>query len=371
MSSDKTESASAQKLKKAREKGQIPRAKELLSAGILALCVVYYSALIPKLYILFTESFTDAFFFDSQSLSNNELLLGLVGNMLIGIGKLFVPLLALKLIFAFIGGSLIGGFSINLSKIAPDFTKISPLSGIKRIFSKNSLVEFAKNIVKISCFFAILYYIIDSKLNSISTLARSSFNTVMSVFSGYLIELLILLVVLTVLFAILDTPYQVFSFAKQMRMSKQELKDEYKQSEGNPETKGKLKQVRQQMSKSSASKKVPEADLILMNPTHYAVALKYDQSKADAPFVVAKGADQMALFIKGLGVKNNVEVIEIPDLARSIYYTTQLNQMIPSQLYTVVADLLLYTQQLKRYRNGMTTKPQKPSNIQIPENLRY
>lgn len=371
MSSDKTEAPSQQKLKKAREKGQIPRAREFISAFVLVCCVAYYFFGIQALYEVISEVFNRSFTFNAKSLEDVSQMMRLVGKSLLLMTSFFLPLLIIKFIFAFLGSSVLGGLSINFSKLIPAFDKISPLAGLKRIFSTNSIVEFFKNIFKIATCFGVLYYMLDSNILQISAMVRTSFNGVINLFTGYMAEVLILLVGVTVIFAIIDAPYQLFSFTKQMRMSKQDLKDEYKEAEGNPETKSKLKQVRTQMSKSSVAKKVPDADLVLVNPTHYAVALKYDQTKAEAPYVVAKGSDEIALYIKGLAVKNKVEVIESPELTRSIYHTTSLNQMIPSQLYGAIADLLRYIQELKRYRNGVGVKPAQPKLMSIPENLRY
>lgn len=371
MSSDKTEAPSQQKLKKAREKGQIPRAREFTSAIVLVCCVVYYFFGVQSLYELISEVFNRSFIFNVKNLEDSSQMMRLVGKSLLLIGSFFFPLLIIKFIFVFFSSNVLGGLNMNFSKIAPSFNKINLLEGLKRIFSTNSIVEFFKNIVKISTCFGILYYILDSNILKISTMVRTSFHGVISLFTGYMAEVLILLVGVTVIFAIMDAPYQLFTFTKQMKMSKQELKDEYKEAEGNPETKSKLKQIRTQMSKSSVAKKVPDADLVLMNPTHYAVALKYDQAKADAPFVIAKGTDEIALYIKGLAMKNKVEVIELPELTRSIYYTTSLNQMIPSQLYGAIADLLRYIQELKRYKSGVGAKPPEPKKMTIPENLRY
>lgn len=371
MSDDQTEAPSEQKIKKARDKGQIPRAREMISAFVLIVCVTYYSFTISSLYQIINEVFETSFVFTRADLESPLKNLALTGEFFRLMMQFFLPLLFLKLIAAFLGSTLIGGVSFNFSKLAPDFSKVNPVGGLKKIFSKNSLVEFIKNVIKISLFFACLYLIIANNVLEISTMVRSSFNGVIALFTKYMTELLIMLVALTVVFSFADAPYQIMTFMKQMKMSKQELKDEYKESEGNPETKGKLKQVRTQMTKSSVAKKVPEADLVIMNPTHFAVALKYDLAKADAPFVVAKGTDEMALYIKGLAKKNLVEVIESPEIARSIYHTTQLNQMIPSQLYECVGTLLHYVNDLKRYKNGLGRKPKLPSRFSIPEDFRF
>ncbi|HBV77558.1 MULTISPECIES: flagellar biosynthesis protein FlhB [Vibrio] len=371
MSSEKTENASVQKLNKARKKGDIPRAKEFITAIALMSCILYYAVIIPTMFETIKEMFIHAYSFNRSQIAQPKLQIELVGYAMYLLMMLFVPLLFIKFIVVILGSTILGGFSVNVSKLAPKFNKINPGSGIKRIFSKNTLVEFLKSILKITIFFMILYYTITSNINVISPLVRSTLNSVMAVSASIMITLTFMLVAVIVIFGLIDLPYQKLQFMKQMKMSKQELKDEYKESEGDPQTKGRMKQIQMQMSKNAATKTVPTANVILMNPTHYAVALKYDLTKAEAPFLVAKGEDAVAFYIKSIADKHNIEVITSPELTRSIFYTTKINQMVPSQLYSTVAQVLHYVNQLKSFKNGNGIKPNTLPNFSIPEKLRF
>ncbi|WP_194687914.1 flagellar biosynthesis protein FlhB [Vibrio sp. S17_S38] len=371
MSSEKTENASIQKLNKARKKGDIPRAKEFITAIALISCVLYYSMIIPSIFEAIKDMFIQAYSFNRSQLGQPKLQVELIGHAMYLLMKLFAPLLCLKFLAVIAGSTILGGFSVNFSKLAPKFSKINPGAGIKRIFSKNTLFEFLKNVLKVSIFFAILYYTIIDNIDVISPLVRSTLDSVMVVSGHIMVTLTLMLVAVIVIFGLIDLPYQKLQFMKQMKMSKQELKDEYKESEGDPQTKGRMKQIQMQMSKNAATKTVPTADVILMNPTHYAVALKYDLTKAEAPFLVAKGEDSVAFYIKNIADKNDIEVIIIPELARSIFHTTKINQMIPSQLYTAVAQVLHYVNQLKSFRNGHGMKPNTLPRFTIPEKLKY
>ena len=172
-----------------------------------------------------------------------------------------------------------------------------------------------------------------------------------------------------VVFSFIDIPLQRYFFLKKMRMTKQERKEEHKNQEGRPEVKARIKQLQRQMLQRQISKVIKNADVVIVNPTHYAVALKYDTKKAAAPFVLAKGVDETALYMRQMAKKHELEVVEIPPLARAIYFTTQINQQIPAPLYTAVAHVLTYILQLKAWRQGRRSKPELASNLPIPDSL--
>ena len=173
------------------------------------------------------------------------------------------------------------------------------------------------------------------------------------------------------LFGLVDIPYQRWEHMKELKMTKQELKEEYKSNEGRPEVKQRIRQIQQQFARRRADKMVPKADVVIVNPTHYAVALKYDLSLSDAPFVVAKGIDETAMHIQRIARENNVEIINSPPLTRSIYYTTAIEQAVPSQLYIAVAHILTYVLQLKSFRNGKGEEPMPLPHFSIPKNLQH
>lgn len=368
---DKTEQASSKKLNDARAKGQIARAKEFTTAitMIVGVCYFYmYGAELKKSILLLFEN---AYTFDTSNVFDLESKIELLGQGLFILIKLFAPMMLFIVLTAVASSSVLGGLNFNLSQISPKFSKINPLAGIKRIFSKQTFIEFFKSVAKISIILFLLYTTLNNNVGVITGLVRASFHTVIQVAFGNLLTLIISLIAVAVIFGLLDVPYQKMTFSKQMMMSKEELKQEHKQSEGSPEVKGRRRQIQMQYARNSANKTVPTADVVLMNPTHYAVALKYDLDKAEAPFVVAKGKDEVAFYIRSLADKHEIDVLVVPEITRSIYHTTQINQMVPNQLYLAVAQILKYVQQLQAWRNGQQAKPNQLPSFTIPENLRY
>ena len=176
-------------------------------------------------------------------------------------------------------------------------------------------------------------------------------------------------VILFVFFALIDVPLAKKMFTKGLKMTKQEVKEEYKNQEGKPEVKARIRRLQRQMAMGQIRKVVPKADVVITNPTHYAVALQYDQSRAAAPFVVAKGTDEIALYIRQVAAESNIEIVEFPKLARSVYYTTQVNQQIPFQLYRAIAHVLTYVLQMKHWRDGSQTRPSLNRHISIPKEV--
>lgn len=371
MSDDKSEQATAQRLQKARREGQLPRAREFTSALSLIATVLYFSLYSEELWVTIFSTFMSSFQFDVTTLANPLTMLERVANAVFSIVTFFAPLFLFKFISAVAGSVALGGWMMNLTLLIPKFDKISPLKGIKRIFSTNSFVELIKNILKVTIFFSLLYMTINENLAVIANLSRSSFNNSFVLVGDFLSTHIYLLLGVIVLFGLADFPYQKNSFGKEMKMSKQEIKEEHKQNEGKPEIKARIRQLQQQRAQGTAAKAVPEADVVLMNPTHYAVAIKYDLQRAEAPYVVAKGMDEVAQYIKQLAISNDVEVVEIPALTRSIYYTTQIDQMIPNQLFVAVAQILNYVNQLRKWKSGAHVKPTSKPHINIPEHLRY
>ncbi len=371
MSGDKSEQATGQRLQKARREGQLPRSREFTSTLALIVTVAYFVTNGGVVWNSVSEIFTSNYQFTAATLANPKELLDQLTSALFIIVQFFAPLLLFKFIAVVAGSVALGGWVANLSLLMPKFEKISPLKGFKRIFSTNSVVEFIKNVLKVTIFFGVLYLSISSNLTVMANLSRATFNSAFLQVGTFLSTHIYTLLAVILLFGFADFPYQKFSFGKQMKMSKQEVKEEHKQNEGRPEIKARIRQIQQQRSRGTAAQAVPEADVVLMNPTHYAVAIKYDLEKAEAPFVVAKGIDEVAFYIRTLANSNDVEVIEMPELTRSIYHTTQIDQMVPNQLFVAVAQVLNYVNQLRRWKAGTHMKPSSKPHINIPDNLKY
>lgn len=367
-SGDKSEKPTAGKLRKARQKGDIPRSKDLTMAVGLVASFITLSSFFPYYKSLITESFLSvgamAGRIDDDSVLSQFLLL----NVFI-ILKFIATLVPIPV--ACVVASLIpGGWIFTPNKLVPDFKKLSPIAGFKRMFSSSHYVDVAKMLAKCGVILAVLYVMVHDSLDRLLYLQQLYLRQAVS--SGFDIyhHVISYFIAVIVIFALMDVPLSKFMFTKKMRMTKQEVKEEHKNNDGNPQIKGRIRQLQRQMAMGQVNSTVPTADVIITNPTHFAVALKYDPNKAEAPFIVAKGVDDIALLIREVARKNNIEVVEFPPLARAVYYTTRVNQQIPAQLFRAIAHVLTYVMQVKSWRAGQVElKPRLNKQIEIPKEV--
>ncbi len=367
-SQEKTEEASAQKLKKSRDEGQVARSKDLATtiSLLVTLFVLKYSFgfYADTLHESFRMSYIN---FQQAEMSVNDLPLLLTNNLLL-FGMLLLPLLITPLLVICL--SLVpGGWVFASKNFMPQFSRLNPLKGLAKIVSAQNWSELLKSMLKITVLLlAAWWLVIDASTRMLEFQRMDLTNAITQAFDLLFNTTLILLSVF-VLFSFIDIPLQRFFFLKKMRMTKQDVKDEHKNQEGRPEVKARIKQLQRQMLQRQINRVIKNADVVIVNPQHYAVALKYDLKKAKAPFVLAKGVDELALYIKKLAAKHQLEVVEVPPLARAIYFTTQINQQIPAPLYTAVAHVLSYILQLRAYRQGRRNKPQLANNLNIPASM--
>lgn len=365
---EKTEQASQQKLKKSRDDGQVSRSKDLSTtlSLLITLFALKFSA------GLFFETLNDSFLLSYTDLRVNPIqpedLPLLLGQNLVLLGTLMLPLLVTPLLVIALS-TLSGGWVFAAKNFYPKFSKLNPITGLGRMFGAQNWTELLKSLLKITVLMLIAWMQMSSALPELMALQRTNITTAIGTAVDISFQVALNLMLVFVLFSIIDIPLQKFFFLKKLRMTKQEVKEEHKNSDGRPEVKARIRQLQRQMLQRQIGKVMKSADVVIVNPTHYAVALKYDLKKAEAPFVVAKGVDEMALYIRKLATSNALEVVEVPPLARAIYFTTQINQQIPAPLYTAVAQVLTYILQLKAYRQGRRKKPRLADNIHIPESL--
>lgn len=365
---EKTEEASAHKLKKSKEDGQVARSKDLSTtiSLIATLFILKFSA------GLFMEGLSDSFRLSYIQFGHSEIGLDdldtLLGYNLLVFIKLLSPLLLTSLLVVAL--SLVpGGWVFSAKNFAPKLGKLNPITGLGRIVSAQNWSELLKSILKVLVLLGVGYVLVRAALPQLIALQRSSVLEAISAALDLTFNLTLCLMLIFVVFSFIDIPLQRYFFLKKMRMTKQERKEEHKNQEGRPEVKARIKQLQRQMLQRQISKVIKNADVVITNPTHYAVALKYDTKKAQAPFVLAKGVDETALYMRQMAAKHELEVVEVPPLARAIYFTTQVNQQIPAPLYTAVAHVLTYILQLKAWRQGRRSKPQLASNLPIPDSL--
>jgi flagellar biosynthetic protein FlhB len=371
-SQERSEEPTEKRLEQAREKGQVARSKELGTAAVLLAASVGFSmtgpAIAKSLHTIMKQLFTmerDQIF-DPNSMFR---VWGVVGNELAGPLISFIALLAFV---AFLGNIVLGGISFSVKAFMPKGSKLSPMNGFKRMFGTQALVELTKGIAKfavvaLSAYFLLKFYFIDILTLSSDHLPGNIYHSL-----ELLIWMFIVLCSSMLLIVIIDVPFQIWNHNKQLKMTKQEIKDEYKDSEGKPEVKGKIRQMQQEMAQRRMMTEVPNADVIVVNPEHYAVAVKYDVSRSSAPFLIAKGVDDVAFRIREIAREHNVAIVSAPPLARAIYHTTKIDQQVPEGLFTAVAQVLAYVFQLRQYQKGKGRRPKAiPLSQPIPDDLKH
>jgi flagellar biosynthetic protein FlhB len=366
---DKTEKASAQKLRKAREQGQVVRSKDLATAvGILAslkLLVVLMPDYLESFRALFRLVFVPV---GEAGAIENALSIVFSASAMLFI-KMVLPLFTVTL--AVVVTSLVpGGWNISTEALMPNFGRFSPITNLGQLASGKHWSTFAISIAKALVLALVLWHVVRSGAMSWIDLQRLPLSDAVLRGVSQLFDGLMAMISVFLIFALMDVPLQSFLFARGQRMSKQEVKEEYKSSEGKPEVKQRIRQIQQQLARRNVNKTVPTADVVIVNPEHYAVALKYDTSRAEAPFVVAKGIDEMALYIKSVAAKHKIETVTLPPLARAIYNTSQVQQQIPAQLYQAVSQVLNYVLQLNAFRDGRRQAPPRfPNEVVVPSQL--
>jgi flagellar biosynthetic protein FlhB len=366
---EKTEEPTAKRLEKAREDGQVVRSQELSVAmmmiGVAGFMYIFGGALILQL----SEVFAAGFIFDRKDIFSDNLLPATFGAQALDAMLVAVPIFALAIVLAFGASGLLGGFNFSMKAAAPKASKINPLSGLKRIFGTKALVDLTKALVKFGLVAAVLYLVVSSRFEQLIGLGFMDIQLAMRG-AGEIIGGGVVLVTLTLIIAAaIDVPYQLYEHSQKMKMTKQEVKDEFKDTEGRPEVKAQIRRKQREMAMGQMMDAVGDADVIIVNPEHFAVALSYDPSSSGAPTVVAKGVDFLAQGIRERAGDNAVPVFLSPTLARALYFTTDVNQSIPESLYYAVAQVIAYVFSLNSLGRGAAVA-EKP-NPEVPKGMRY
>ncbi|WP_256079413.1 flagellar type III secretion system protein FlhB [Massilia sp. YIM B04103] len=366
---DKTEKPSQQKLKKARSEGQVVRSRDLATAIGILVSLKLFVWLLPMYLLEFREIFLQSFAsLNSEGAIDNTMSQVFLSAVLLLV-KMILPLFVVPL-FIVLGGLVPGGWTMSFKNWMPKFERLSPAANLGRTFSGKHGFELLVSIAKAGVLLWVLAHVARSTVGDYARLQAMPLNEAMLQGSGLMLDGLMSLVFIFILFAVVDVPAQAFFFTQGQRMSKQELKEEYKSNEGRPEVRQRIRQLQRALAQRSARKTVPTADVVIVNPEHYAVALKYDEKRAEAPFVVAKGVDEVALYIRQIAAEFQIEVLPLPPLARAIYNTSQVNQQIPVPLYQAVSQVLHYVLQLKAFRSGQRqAEPLFPNQVSVPTSM--
>lgn len=365
---EKSEQPTDSKLKKAKEKGQIPRSRELTSLMILLVGIMLFwimgTHFVSKLKAIIQQAMLVAHRTDDDK----QIIFNLINLLTAGFWAI-LPIFVGLVIVAIIAPLSVGGLLFSLQSIKPNLGKLNPISGFKRLFSLRIFSELFKSILKVVLIaFAAALFLIHQFPNMLA-LPSMYLNNALSQVMQLLIYASLLIVLALIPMVGFDIFYQIWSNLKKLKMSKQEVKDEFKEQEGNPQIKGRIRQMQQAIARRRMMKDVPKANVIVTNPTHYAVALQYDEKTMSAPKILAKGTDNIASKIKQIAQEHQIPQLEAPPLARALYRHGEIGKSIPAELYAAVAQILAWVYQLKRWHRYGGEKPLKPTNLSIPESL--
>ncbi|MGE5631778.1 MAG: flagellar biosynthesis protein FlhB [Caulobacteraceae bacterium] len=346
---EKTEPATPKRRQELRQKGQVPKSRELVTA--IMLLISFWSMKLLSKYIFSdlltaTRSFL-SFSKDMDSKFKIENLMNTLLYSMLVVAKVLGPILLIIALVAIATNYLQVGNIFSMKPLVPSFNKLNPVEGFKRLFSKAAFVEFLKSIFKIAIIGYVVYDYLIKNYKIIPELIGMDVESTAVFVGNTIIDIGIRAAAVLLIMSVFDYLYQIWDYEKSIRMSKQELKDEYKMLEGDPQVKSKIKERQRQLALRRMIAEVPKADVIITNPTHFAVAVKYDQALSDAPVVLAKGKDLIAQKIKETAKENSVPIVENKPLAQTLYKSVEIGDKIPAELYKAVAEVLAFVYSLR------------------------
>lgn len=369
---DRSEEATPERVRKSKEKGQVARSKELATASVLISAAVALLVFGDRLAYELSVMMKRAFTFERAALFDPEQMWLHLSVSFTGLAMPMFTILLMLFVISILGSSLLGGMLFSTKAMMPKWSRMSPAAGLKRMLGMQAWVELLKSILKVLVVVCTAWWILGATFEHILHLSVMSLPG--SVFEALdmLAWMFIFLCCSLLIIVAVDVPYQIYKHSEELKMTKQEVKDEFRNSEGKPEVKQRIRQLQYEASQRKMMRDVPDADVIVTNPTHYSVALKYDQKGDRAPYVVAKGVDFMALKIREVAREYEVPIMQSPPLCRAIYHTTEINGEVPEELFVAVAQILAYIYQLEQFRKGRSGRPKAlPDELQIPEAFRY
>lgn len=366
---EKTEPASPRRLEQAREEGDVPRSRELATCTVLLAAGLGLWMSGEGLVRRLSHMLASGFSFEREHVFDFNQLLKHLGVGLIDVAIGLAPLVGILMLVALTSPLLIGGWLFSSKSLQPNFARMNPLSGLGNMFSVRALVELVKAVGKALLVGSIAWIVVKSQINEMLALSAEPLVTGTAHLSSLLLVGFMSIVSGLVVIALIDAPYQMWHYANKLKMTREELRQESKESDGDPQVKARIRQMQREMARRRMMAEVPTADVVVTNPTHYAVALKYTEGKMRAPTVVAKGADEVAAKIRELAAEHKVPTLEAPPLARALYRHTELGDEIPAALYTAVAEVLAYVFQLRAFGKNGGTRPVAPQQLDVPPEL--
>ncbi len=366
---EKTEQATPKRLEKARKDGDVPRSRELgtvtllLAAGLGMLMMGEHLSSALKTTLSSGLKFDRATAFDPVYLIIN------ISESIYTLLIAFSPFALLLMIVALGSPAFIGGWLFSGKALAPKFNRLNPIKGVTKLVSKNSAVELVKSILKAILVGGVSYMVMSSDMGPILSLSSLPVKTSIGEVSTLMQTGFLSIVSALIVIAAIDVPYQLYQHAHKLKMTKEEVRQETKELEGNPEIKARIRQQQREMAKRRMMSEIPNADVIVTNPTHYAVAIKYKEDDVGAPIIVAKGADVLALKIREIAAEHKIMTLESPKLARALFAHAELESEIPEALYSAVAEILAYVFQMRIFNDHGGLQPEIPSTLAVPEAL--
>lgn len=370
---EKTEDPTPKRLREAREKGDIPRSKELNATALLLAAagamLLFGTSAAQRIAAMMAASFE----LRREDLFDTRLMLIHFGASVQEMIWAVLGFMVMVALAALIGPMALGGLNFSTDAIQPKMSRLNPLAGIKRMFSLKALVELAKAFAKFVLVTAFAITVLTILTPELFALGGQDVRVAIA----HSVELVgwsfLVISSSLILISMVDIPYQLHDYSEKLKMTLQEVKDEMKNTEGKPEVKGRIRQMQREIAQRQMMTEVPTADVVITNPTHFSVALKYMSGERDAPVVVAKGADFVALKIREIANEHDVPVLSTPPLARALYYSTEIDQEVPSGLYKAVAQVLAYVFQLKRFKAKQSEKPVplRDHDINIPADYQH
>lgn len=368
---ERTEPASQRRIEQAREKGQVARSRELTTVAVLLAAGGGVMGMGPGMMEHFRSLMTNALTLDKTAAFDPAQMLLHLSRHSMDMIITFLPFLGLMVAVTVASSVAISGWLFSIEALAPDFSRINPMKGVSRIISWSGMVEMVKAVAKAALIGGVAVWVMWHDVDGIIALASESLEAgavhlaSMVVFTFMAVSGSMLLIVA------IDVPFQLWSHSRQLKMTKEEVRQEAKENEGDPHVKARIRALQREAARRRMMAEVPKADVIVTNPTHYAVALRYQENKMSAPQVVAKGAALLAQRIRELGEENRVPILEAPALARALFRHAELGQEIPAKLYTAVAEVLAYVYQLRRYRTYGGAQPELPAELPVPPELDF
>jgi len=366
---ERTEPASPRRLEEARTKGNVPRSRELSTFAILMAAGVTLLMEGPKIAQGLAALLRRNLVFTHTTLSDPSLLWNNLVQTTLDALWLVFPMLLILLVVVLVTPAVIGGWLLSAEALQPDFARLNPLKGIGRIFSTTSIVELTKAIAKSLLVGGIAFWVIWHNKDQILSLAGEPLGSGISHVGVLLGWTFLAIASAMVLIVAIDVPFQLWDYAKKLRMTKEEVRQESKESEGNPEIKARIRALQREAARKRMMAEVPKADVVVTNPTHYAIALSYREKEMRAPKLVAKGSYLLAGRIRELALEHGIPIVQAPPLARALYRHAELDQEIPTALFAAVAEVLAYVYQLRSYNSHGGTAPHIPENLPVPPGM--